>query len=85
MRWVLAAPEDSQFKTPEGSRRRRIATEFVHMTKAYFEQHGVNVKRVEFSWGATEVKPPMLADAIVEATETGSYAARQPPADPRHA
>jgi len=72
VKWVLAAPEDSRFKTPQDLEGGVIATEFVQMTKAYFERLGVKVKRVEFSWGATEVKPPLLADAIVEATETGS-------------
>jgi ATP phosphoribosyltransferase len=71
VRWVLAAPEDSDIKTPKDCEGKTIATELVRATKAYFEKHGVNVK-VEFSWGATEVKPPMLADAIVEVTETGS-------------
>jgi ATP phosphoribosyltransferase len=71
VRWVLAAPEDSNIKTPKDCEGKTIATELVRATKAYFKQHGVNVK-VEFSWGATEVKPPMLADAIVEVTETGS-------------
>ena len=71
VRWVLAAPEDSDIKTPKDCEGKTIATELVRATKAYFKQHGVNVK-VEFSWGATEVKPPMLADAIVEVTETGS-------------
>jgi ATP phosphoribosyltransferase len=72
VRWVLAAPEDSRFKTPEDLAGGVIATEFVHMAKHYFDQRGIKVKRVEFSWGATEVKPPTLADAIVEVTETGS-------------
>jgi len=71
VRWVLAAPEDSDIKTPQDCEGKTIATELVRATKAYFKKHGVNVK-VEFSWGATEVKPPMLADAIVEVTETGS-------------
>jgi len=71
VRWVLAAPEDSDIKTPKDCEGKTIATELVRATKAYFKKHGVNVK-VEFSWGATEVKPPMLADAIVEVTETGS-------------
>jgi ATP phosphoribosyltransferase len=71
VRWVLAAPEDSRFTSPEHFAGATIATELVRVTKAYFEQHGVSVN-VEFSWGATEVKPPVLADAIVEATETGS-------------
>jgi ATP phosphoribosyltransferase len=71
VRWVLAAPEDSRFKSPTDFKDATIATELVRVTKAYFDKLGVPVN-VEFSWGATEVKPPILADAIVEATETGS-------------
>ncbi len=71
IRWVLAAPEDSPFKTAKDFAGKRIATELVRVTRHYFESQGVHVD-VEFSWGATEVKPPVLADAIVEATETGS-------------
>jgi ATP phosphoribosyltransferase len=71
VRWVLAAPEESGYRTPEDLRGRRIATELVRVTKNYFDKKGIAVD-VEFSWGATEVKPPVLADAIVEATETGS-------------
>ena len=71
VRWVLAVPEDSAFHTPEDLAGKTIATELVRVTKAYFEARKVPVD-VEFSWGATEVKPPVLADAIVEATETGS-------------
>jgi len=71
VRWVLAAPEDSRFKTPADLSGATIATELVRVTKAYFDKVNVPVN-VEFSWGATEVKPPVLADAIVEATETGS-------------
>ena len=71
VRWVLAAPEDSRFKKPSDFEGATIATELVRVTKAYFDALKVNVN-VEFSWGATEVKPPVLADAIVEATETGS-------------
>ncbi|MGE3841878.1 MAG: ATP phosphoribosyltransferase [Vicinamibacterales bacterium] len=71
VRWVLAAPEDSRFQTAKDFEGATIATELVRVTQAYFRQHNVNVN-VEFSWGATEVKPPVLADAIVEATETGS-------------
>ncbi len=71
VRWVLAVPEDSPFKRPEDLAGKTIATELVRVTRSYFEQRGVPVD-VEFSWGATEVKPPVLADAIVEATETGS-------------
>jgi ATP phosphoribosyltransferase len=71
VRWVLAAPEDSRFKAPADLSGATIATELVRVTRAYFDKLGVPVN-VEFSWGATEVKPPVLADAIVEATETGS-------------
>jgi ATP phosphoribosyltransferase len=71
VRWVLAAPEDSRFKSPTDFANATIATELVRVTKAYFDRLNVPVN-VEFSWGATEVKPPVLADAIVEATETGS-------------
>ena len=71
VRWVLAAPEDSRFKSPTDFANATIATELVRVTKAYFDNLEVPVN-VEFSWGATEVKPPVLADAIVEATETGS-------------
>jgi ATP phosphoribosyltransferase len=71
VRWVLAAPEDSPFRRAEDLSKRIIATELVSVTREYFRRKNVDVK-VEFSWGATEVKPPMLADAIVEVTETGS-------------
>src|SRR6476619_6442603 len=71
VRWVLAAPEDSRFHSPTDFADATIATELVRVTKAYFDRINVPVN-VEFSWGATEVKPPVLADAIVEATETGS-------------
>jgi ATP phosphoribosyltransferase len=71
VRWVLAAPEDSPFKTAADLKDATVATELVRVTKAYFDRLSVPVN-VEFSWGATEVKPPVLADAIVEATETGS-------------
>ncbi len=71
VRWVLAVPEGSGFEKAEDLEGKTIATELVGVTKKYFADKGVNVK-VEFSWGATEVKPPMLADAIVEVTETGS-------------
>jgi ATP phosphoribosyltransferase len=71
VRWVLAAPEESQIRSPADLEGKTIATELVRVTRAYFVQRGVKVN-VEFSWGATEVKPPVLADAIVEATETGS-------------
>jgi ATP phosphoribosyltransferase len=71
VRWVLAVPEDSPFQRAEDLSQRIIATELVNVARNYFSNKGVEVK-VEFSWGATEVKPPMLADAIVEVTETGS-------------
>ena len=71
VRWVLAVPEDSPFQKPEDLAGKIIATELVEYTKRYFAEKNIPV-RVEFSWGATEVKPPMLADAIVEVTETGS-------------
>ena len=71
IRWVLAAPEDSSIRSAADLGGKTIATELVRVTRAYFERHKVKVN-VEFSWGATEVKPPVLADAIVEATETGS-------------
>jgi len=71
VKWVLAAPEDSSFQSAKDLEGKTIATELVRVTRTYFARQRVNVK-VEFSWGATEVKPPMLADAIVEVTETGS-------------
>jgi ATP phosphoribosyltransferase len=71
VKWVLAVPEDSPYQRPEDLEGRTIATELVRATETYFRQRGVRVS-VEFSWGATEVKPPVLADAIVEVTETGS-------------
>ena len=71
VRWVLAVPEDSKVQRPEDLQGATIATELVSVTNRYFQQRGIDVK-VEFSWGATEVKPPTLADAIVEVTETGS-------------
>src|ERR1700751_89072 len=71
VRWVLAVPEDSPYQRAEDLNDKTIGTELVEVSKRYFAAKGVNV-RVEFSWGATEVKPPMLADAIVEVTETGS-------------
>jgi ATP phosphoribosyltransferase len=71
VRWVLAAPEDSGIGSAADLQGKTIATELVRVTTAYFARLGVAVN-VEFSWGATEVKPPVLADAIVEATETGS-------------
>jgi ATP phosphoribosyltransferase len=71
VRWVLAAPEDSRFRKPADLAGCTIATELVGVTRHYFEEKGITVK-VDFSWGATEIKPPELADAIVEVTETGS-------------
>jgi ATP phosphoribosyltransferase len=71
VRWVLAVPEDSRYREPRDLEGATIATELVRATQAYFARLGVHVT-VEFSWGATEVKPPVLADAIVEVTETGS-------------
>ncbi|OFW25884.1 MAG: ATP phosphoribosyltransferase [Acidobacteria bacterium RIFCSPLOWO2_02_FULL_59_13] len=71
VRWVLAAPEDSPIKGPQDLQGKVVATELVKVTEQYLARHGVHAK-VEFSWGATEVKPPLLADAIVEVTETGS-------------
>ncbi len=71
VKWVLAVPEDSPYQRPEDLQGKIIATELVEFTKRYFAEKKINVT-VEFSWGATEVKPPMLADAIVEVTETGS-------------
>jgi len=71
VRWVLAAPEASPFQSVKDLEGKIIATELVGVTRRYLEKHAVKAK-VEFSWGATEVKPPILADAIVEVTETGS-------------
>lgn len=71
VKWVLAVPEDAPFHKPEDLAGKVIATELVEFTKRYFAGKNIPVK-VEFSWGATEVKPPMLCDAIVEVTETGS-------------
>ncbi len=71
VRWVLAVPEESRFRAPADLAGATVATELVRVTEQYFNRLGVKVD-VEFSWGATEVKPPVLADAIVEATETGS-------------
>lgn len=71
VRWVLCVPNESPVKTVKDLHGKRIATEAVGLTKAYLARHGVTAT-VEFSWGATEVKPPKLADAIVEVTETGS-------------
>ncbi|HXW16338.1 MAG TPA: ATP phosphoribosyltransferase, partial [Terriglobia bacterium] len=71
VRWVLAVPEKSPFQSVKDLQGKIVATELVGVTKRYLERNGVKAK-VEFSWGATEVKPPVLADAIVEVTETGS-------------
>ena len=71
VKWVLAVPEDSSIREPRDLEGKTIATEVVDITKKYLARHGVKA-RVEFSWGATEVKVPQLADAIVEVTETGS-------------
>jgi ATP phosphoribosyltransferase len=71
VRWVLAVPEEAPIHSAKDLEGKVIATEIVRLTQKYLERHGVKA-RVEFSWGATEVKVPQLADAIVEATETGS-------------
>jgi len=71
VRWVLAVPDGSPIAGPGDLEGKRIATEVVNITKKYLERHGVRAL-VEFSWGATEAKPPELADAVVELTETGS-------------
>src|SRR5712691_1222455 len=71
VRWVLCVPNDSPLQSVKDLQGKRIATEVVSLTTRYLAKHGVTAK-VEFSWGATEVKPPKLADAIVEVTETGS-------------
>src|SRR5205085_6811256 len=71
VRWVLAVPNDSPVQTVQDLQGKRIATEVVNLTRSWLSAHGVTA-HVEFSWGATEVKPPRLADAIVEVTETGS-------------
>ncbi|MFN0169561.1 MAG: ATP phosphoribosyltransferase [Bryobacteraceae bacterium] len=71
VRWVLAVPEASAFHSVKDLEGKIIATELVETSRRYLAKHGVTAK-VEFSWGATEVKPPVLADAIVEVTETGS-------------
>ena len=71
VRWVMASKEGSPFVTVADLQGKRIATEAVGMTKRFLAAHGVNAE-VEFSWGATEVKPPILADAIVDVSETGS-------------
>ena len=71
VRWVLAVPNESPIQTVKDLQGKRIATEVVNLTRRWLASHGVTA-HVEFSWGATEVKPPRLADAIVEVTETGS-------------
>jgi ATP phosphoribosyltransferase len=71
VRWVLAVKEDARFRSVKDLEGKRIATEAVGLTKSYLKKHGVRAE-VEFSWGATEVKPPVLADAIVDVSETGS-------------
>lgn len=71
VRWVLAVPELSDIRTVQDLQGKRIATEVVNLTREWLAKHGVTA-HVEFSWGATEVKPPKFADAIVEVTETGS-------------
>jgi ATP phosphoribosyltransferase len=71
VRWVLAVAEDSRVKSVRDLEGKVIATEAVHLTERYLQSHGIHA-RVEFSWGATEVKVPQLADAIVEVTETGA-------------
>ena len=71
VRWVLAVQEDSAIRGPRDLQGKVIATEVVRITEQYLKRHGVT-GRVDFSWGATEVKVPQLADAIVEVTETGS-------------
>ncbi len=70
-RWVLCVPNDAPIRTVADLEGKRIATEVVNITRSYLRRHGVNAQ-VEFSWGATEAKPPRLVDAIVEITETGS-------------
>jgi ATP phosphoribosyltransferase len=71
VRWVLAVPNDSPIRSVKDLQGKRIATEVVNLTRRWLAERGVSAQ-VEFSWGATEVKPPRLADAIVEVTETGS-------------
>jgi ATP phosphoribosyltransferase len=71
VRWVMAAKQDAPFQSVRDLASRRIATEAVGMTRRFLAEHGVSAD-VEFSWGATEVKPPILADAIVDVSETGS-------------
>src|SRR5476649_1428657 len=71
VRWVLAVPNDSPIVSVQDLQGKRIATEVVGLTRRWLAEHGVTAQ-VEFSWGATEVKPPRFADAIVDVTETGS-------------
>jgi ATP phosphoribosyltransferase len=71
VRWVMAAKQDAPFASVRDLQGRRIATEAVGMTRRFLAEHGVTAE-IEFSWGATEVKPPILADAIVDVSETGS-------------
>ncbi len=71
VRWIVAVKEGSPIKKPKDLEGKRIATEVVNLTRRYLKKHGVKAQ-VEFSWGATEVKPPVLADAIIDVTETGS-------------
>ena len=71
VRWVLAVKEGSKFRTAADLDGKRIATEAVGLTKQYFAKRGIDAQ-IEFSWGATEVKPPMLADGIVDVSETGA-------------
>ena len=71
VRWVVAVKNDSKIKKPKDLEGKRIATEVMNLSKRYLKSHGVKAE-VEFSWGATEVKPPVLADAIIDVTETGS-------------
>ena len=71
VRWVMAAKEGSAFNTVKDLQGKRVATEAVGMTRRFLAEHGVTAD-IEFSWGATEVKPPILADAIVDVSETGS-------------
>ena len=71
VRWVVAVKQNSKIRTPKDLQGKRIATEVVNLTRRYLKQHKVTA-HVEFSWGATEVKPPVLADAIIDVTETGS-------------
>jgi len=71
VKWVLAVPNDSDIQSVKDLQGKRVATEVVNMTVDYLKKHGVTAQ-VEFSWGATEVKPPKLVDAIVEVTETGN-------------